>query len=164
LTAFERILHIYRTFRTRFWSRLLDKRHFRLWGGPLRSSIVLNNALSDTIDERTDSRAPALSHPTTHLTTRNPFEPEFNLVTTRKPGSKAGGGPTKHQVLGALRPTVGNTVGLNSRFSGSYHIKLDAFLLFVPGSGHITPGHPRKTDRVHGYLTHKNTPTPLGPL
>ena len=25
----------------------------------------------------------------------------------------------KHQVLGALQPTVGNTVGLTTRFSGS---------------------------------------------
>ena len=30
------------------------------------------------------------------------------------------GVPTKHEVLGALRPTVGNTVGLTTRFSGSY--------------------------------------------
>ena len=30
-----------------------------------------------------------------------------------------------HQVLGALRPTVGNTVGLTTRFSGSYPITID---------------------------------------
>ena len=34
------------------------------------------------------------------------------------------GGPTKLQVLGALRPTVGSTVGLTTRFSGRYPINL----------------------------------------
>ena len=34
------------------------------------------------------------------------------------------GGPTKHEVLGTLRPTVGNTVGLTTRFSGSYSMKV----------------------------------------
>ena len=34
------------------------------------------------------------------------------------------GGPEKHQVLGALRPTVGYTVGRTTRFSGSYPMNL----------------------------------------
>ena len=34
------------------------------------------------------------------------------------------GGPTKHEVLGALRPTMGNTVGLTIRFSGRYSVKV----------------------------------------
>ena len=34
------------------------------------------------------------------------------------------GGPTKHQVLGALWPTIGNTVGLTARFSGHHPIGL----------------------------------------
>ena len=35
---------------------------------------------------------------------------------------------TKYQVLGALRPTIGNTVGLTTRFSGRYPIKACVFL------------------------------------
>ena len=34
------------------------------------------------------------------------------------------GGSRKRQVLGALRTTVGNTVGLTTRFSGSYPINV----------------------------------------
>jgi len=30
----------------------------------------------------------------------------------------------KHQVLGALRPTVGNTIGLTTQFSGRYPINM----------------------------------------
>ena len=36
------------------------------------------------------------------------------------------GGPTKHQVLGALRPTVGNPVRLTTRFSGSCPLNVAA--------------------------------------
>ena len=48
------------------------------------------------------------------------------------------GGPTKHQVLGALRPTVGNTVGLTTRFSGSYPVSVDVES-GLPGSARWGP-------------------------
>ena len=40
------------------------------------------------------------------------------------PGAGPRGGPTKNQVLGALRPPVGKTIGLTTRFSASYPINI----------------------------------------
>ena len=46
------------------------------------------------------------------------------VICTRKYRRGVGGGPMKRKVLGALRPTVGNTVGLITRFSGRYPINM----------------------------------------
>ena len=69
----------------------------------------------------------------------------IHRVTSWEPGNSAydspqgsRGCPTKHQVLAALRPTIGNTVGLTTRFSGRDPISIVDF------------GFEQNSDRVEG--------------
>ena len=74
------------------------------------------------------------------------------------------GGPTKDQVLGALRPTMGNTVGLTTRFSGRYPIKVSQVDGFVPHTQvvdlkHTPGGYLDQYEHVHCALSAKVLPT-----
>jgi len=64
-------------------------------------------------------RAPADVH---RLTNRKLGNWAYGIAYGRPWGPR--GGPTKYQVLGALRPTVRNTVGPTTWFSGSYYINV----------------------------------------